>query len=74
MNNHHDTKSHARHIHLDEAKEMGLVIEDLESDGILQDLVLTVHHAYMHTLSNSPAIKIIENHNGQAIIENIPYR
>lgn len=74
LNNHHDTKSHARHIHIDEAKQMGLKIIDLESDSVLQDLVLTVHHAYMHTLSNSPAIKIIENHNGQAIVENIPYR
>lgn len=71
LNNHHDTKSHSRHIHVKEAKGMGLIIEDLEDDEVLQDLVLTVHHAYMHTLSTSSAIKIIENHNGKAIIENI---
>ena len=35
-----------------------------------QDCVLTVHHAYMHTFSNSNAIKIIENHNGSAMIIN----
>ncbi|WP_044408379.1 SDH family Clp fold serine proteinase [Thiomicrospira microaerophila] len=73
LNNHDDTKSHARHIHMDEAKEIGLIIEELEESQDLQDLVLTVHHAYMHTLSNSPAIKIIENHSGQALVENIPY-
>lgn len=73
LNNHDDTKSHARHIHMDEAKKMGLVVEELEDSQDLQDLVLTVHHAYMHTLSNSPAIKIIENHSGQALVENIPY-
>lgn len=74
LNNHLDTKSHSRHIHIDDAKIMGLKIIDLESDQMLQDLVLTVHHAYMHTLSFTPAIKIIENHCGKAIVENIPFR
>jgi hypothetical protein len=73
LNNHLDTKSHARHIHIDDAKAMGLKILDLEADQTLQDLVLTVHHAYMHTLSFTPAIKIIENHNGKAIFENITF-
>ena len=40
----------------------------LEDDSALQDLVLTVHHAYMHTFSTTPAIKIIENHNGKAMV------
>ena len=30
--------------------------------------MLTVHHAYMHTFSMSPAIKITENHKGVATI------
>ena len=34
-----------------------------------QDLVLTVHHCYMHTLGNSAAYKIIENHKGKAIVK-----
>jgi hypothetical protein len=34
----------------------------------LQDAVLTVHHCYMHTFSNSQAIKIIENDQGNALI------
>ena len=73
LNNHLDTKSHARHIHIDDAVKMGLKIIELEADQRLQDLVLTVHHAYMHTLSFTPAIKVIENHNGKAIVENIPF-
>lgn len=34
----------------------------------LQDCVLTLHHSYMQTLSSSNAIKIVENHNGEAMI------
>jgi ClpP class serine protease len=71
LNNHEDTKTHARHIHMDDAINMGLKIIKLEDNQDLQDLSLTVHHAYIHTLANSPAIKIIENHNGNAIIQNI---
>jgi hypothetical protein len=60
--------AHNRHIHHRECEEMGLKIKLLEdrSDRVLQDLVLTVHHTYMHTLANTPAIKIIENHLGRA--------
>ena len=41
---------------------------DLESDQKLQDKVLSVHHIYFHTLSSTPAFKIIENQNGMAFI------
>ena len=63
LNNHDDTKSHSRHIHLKQAKDIGLNIKVIEQDfdKDFQDLVLTVHHAFMHTFSNSNAIKIIEN-------------
>lgn len=59
-------KNHNRHIHHQDAVEMGLNIEILEEDSTLQDLVLTVHHCYMHTLNNTSAFKIIENHEGRA--------
>jgi hypothetical protein len=41
---------------------------DLESDQKLQDKVLSVHHIYFHTLSSTPALKIIENNKGMAFI------
>jgi len=44
----------------------------LEADSKLQDLTLTTHHAFMHTFSNSGALKIIENHHGVAYIEHLP--
>lgn len=41
----------------------------MENDPALQDLVLTVHHCYMHILMNTPAFKVIENHLGAALIK-----
>ena len=69
LNNHADTKTHSRHIHIDEARGMGLIIKSIEEDfdEEFQDLVLTCHHAFMHTFANSRALKIIENQDGQRI-------
>lgn len=63
--------SHSRHLSSQKCKDIGLVIEDLEADQRLQDLVLSLHHATMQTLSMTPAFKIIENHNGQALVRSI---
>ncbi len=63
-------KSHERHIHAEECEKLGLKIKYLESDPVMQDLVLTVHHCYMNLLMNSVAFKIIENHIGAAIVKN----
>ena len=67
LNNHQDTRSHARHIHADEAESMGLIVKRLEDDDELQDIVLSVHHAYMSTFWSTPTIKIIESDNGHTI-------
>lgn len=65
---HSATAAHARHIPLSKCEDIGLEIEKLEDDKTLQDLVLTVHHAYMHTFSMTHAIKITENHLGVATV------
>lgn len=62
-------KAHDRHIHYDECHSIGLNVSRLEDDQTLQDLVLTVHHCYMHALMNTAAFKIIENHNGAAFVK-----
>lgn len=62
-------RTHDRHIHFDECKAIGLKVERLEDDQKLQDLVLTVHHCFMHTLMNTPSLKIIENHKGTAFVK-----
>jgi membrane-bound ClpP family serine protease len=69
LSNYAANKTHDRHLDADACKKMGLTIMDLESDPILQDLVLTVHHCYMNTFMNSLAYKIIENQNGIAIVK-----
>jgi ClpP class serine protease len=62
-------KTHARHIHFEELHDMGLDVCRLEDVQWLQDIVLTVHHCYMHSLMNSTAIKIIENNHGSAFVK-----
>ena len=65
---HSVTAAHARHIPMSKCIEIGLNVEKLEDNAKLQDLVLTVHHAYMHTFAMSPASKIVENHLGVATV------
>jgi len=67
-----DNKSHERHFHYQDCVQMGLKVEMLEDDEKLQDLLLTVHHCYMHALSNSSAIKFIENQTGNALVKQVP--
>ncbi|MCX6142261.1 MAG: hypothetical protein NTZ35_03485 [Ignavibacteriales bacterium] len=66
---HESYKSHGRHISLEDAKQLGLVIEPLEADHTFQDKVLSVFHATMHAFAGTPAVKIIENHLGRAYIK-----
>jgi len=66
LGSHALTKSHARHLSASKCKEIGLVVEMMEDNQELQDAILSVHHACMHTFSSTPAFKIIENHNGKA--------
>jgi len=63
-----ETFNHSRHIHVETLQQMGLRIECLEDDAMLQDLVLTVHHAYMHAFSMTRALKIVENHDSVAVV------
>ncbi|HCO96876.1 MAG TPA: serine protease [Phycisphaerales bacterium] len=64
-------KAHDRHIHIDECRKIGLNVLSLEKDDRFQDLVLTVHHCYMHVFQNALAYKIIENHLGIALVKNV---
>lgn len=69
LSNHALTKSHARHLSLAKCQQIGLKVVALEDDPDLQSAVLSVHHACIHTLSSTPAYKIIENHLGVAYIQ-----
>ena len=41
----------------------------LESDQEFQDKSLSTFHATMHTVANTAAVKVVENHMGQAFIK-----
>lgn len=73
FSDHTINKSHARHISTEKCKSLGLKIIDMEDDNELKDLILTTHHAFMHTFSNSLATKIVENHLEAAYIERLPH-
>jgi len=63
------TLSHARHLSASKCKSIGLDVVMLEDDQKLQEAVLSVHHALIHTLSSTGAYKVIENQNGVAFIQ-----
>lgn len=65
-------KSHDRHIDPEACIEMGLKIRLLEDEPDLQDAVLSVHHACLHTLSRARVTKIIENHTGKTFLQMAP--
>lgn len=69
LNEHANSKEHARHFDADFCKKIGLKIIDLENDQLLQDKVLSIHHAMILTFNSTAAVKIIENdQNGTWII------
>jgi hypothetical protein len=65
-----ENKTHSKHFHYNDCLAMGLTVDMLEDkkNGLLQDLVLTVHYCFIITLANTGAYKIIENHLGRASI------
>lgn len=74
LGDHAVTKSHARHISITKAQEMGLKVGALEDSQEFQEAVLSVHHACIQTLEATGAYKIIENHNGVAYVQTISTR
>lgn len=71
LNEHDDSKIHGRHLNAEFCKNNGLKILMMEDDNILQDKILSVHHAYMITLDETHAMKIIENQNKKSVISNM---
>lgn len=66
---HATQKSHDRHISMEECKAAGVEIIEMEQDQTLQDLILSVHHAFIHTLTRSAAVKIVQNQKGVAFVD-----
>lgn len=64
-------KAHNKHLHFARLKSLGVKVESLEDDQDLQEAVLTVHHSYIHTMTNTPCLKIVENQDGRALVRNM---
>lgn len=62
--------NHGRRIGIDECEYVGLVVERLEEDQEFQDEVLTAYHLLTIVFEQSPAVKIVRNHNGQGWVKN----
>lgn len=71
LNEHDNSKIHGRHLNVDFCKSIGLKVDMLEDDGELQDKVLSLHHAYMITLNDTSALKLIESQNEKSLVQ--PY-
>lgn len=71
LGSHELTLSHARHISMERARELGIKVTALEDRPELQEAVLTVHHACIQTLTATAAVKLIENHQGRAFIQTV---
>lgn len=69
LSNHKNFKTHGKHINIDNARDIGLVIDRLEDNQDFQGKVLSAFHATMLTLQTSA--KITTNHNGEAFIKQI---
>lgn len=62
--------AHGRGIGREQLETLSLVVEPLEAKDDLQDAVLSVHHAFMHTFAANPGVsKVIENHLGRAVVK-----
>lgn len=67
LGNAKEHKTHGRPISIAQAREKGLVIENLEDDQELQERVLSVFHAIMVTFQVTGCVKMVENHNGKGV-------
>jgi ATP-dependent protease ClpP protease subunit len=70
LGEHKRTLNHGRHVGVDDALAIGLNIKRLEEKDAanLQEALLTVHHAFTLTFYRTNAVKLIENHEGRALV------
>jgi hypothetical protein len=69
LSNHGNFKTHGKHIGIEKAMEIGLRIEQLESNQVFQDRVLSAFHATMHAFGSTNTAKIIANQNGNCYLK-----
>ena len=68
LSTHRHHKSHDRTISRDLLQAKGLNVVPMEGDQVAQNLFLSVFHAASHTFAQTGALKVIENHLGEAYV------
>lgn len=58
-------KSHGRRIDIDEARNIGVLVEKLEDNPLLQDAVLSSYHIMTILMNTTPVAKLMLNQNDQ---------
>lgn len=71
LSNYDSFKSHGRRVDRRALRDLGVDVLDLEEDKQLQDDVLSVHHAFNHTMAATGAVKIVENNLGKAFVRSV---
>lgn len=60
-----NTKDHRQNLSAKKCQEIGLKIRYLEDDEELQDIVLSIHHAYISYFNHQNKCKLFVNQNGE---------
>lgn len=71
LGDHKNFKIHGRYLDREKLRAQGIKIVNLEADKNQQDFILSLYHATTHTFTHSGAVKIIENHLGNAYINQL---
>jgi hypothetical protein len=69
LGNHGERRTHGRHLCRGELQDLDLNIVALEDDQEMQDNILSIFHAMTYTFDGTSAVKIIENHKGNAFVQ-----
>lgn len=59
------TKNNSQNLSAKKCQEIGLKIKYLEDDENLQNIVLSIHHAYLSYFNHKPQYKLFVNQNGE---------
>lgn len=68
-----EKRNHGRRIDRNEAKQQGVIIEDLEENQDFQDAVLTAYHLLTILFEHSDVTKLLFNDRGKRWVKHLPH-
>ncbi len=67
-----DKNNHSRRIDRNEARELGIIVEDLENNQSLQDAALSLYHLFTLIFETTGVAKVITSSTGKRWVKSIP--